>query len=149
MRPISWDLLISLHKQCQIPWVAFGDFNEILSSDEKLGWLDRYARQMEGFRDCLGNCGLIDMGFVGQGFTWCNGRVGEQRTLVKLDRMVANEECLNMFPEAKVFHKSMAASDHCLLSLSFRMRGPRRGGGAEGKDLCLKRCGLGRRGVER
>ena len=40
MRPISWNLLESLHRQCQMPWVVFRDFNEILSSDEKLGWLD-------------------------------------------------------------------------------------------------------------
>lgn len=127
MRPISWDLLESLHRQCQMPWVVFGNFNEILNSDEKLGRLDRDARQMEGFRECLCNCGLFDMGFVGQRFTCCNGRIGEQRTLVRLDRMVANEEWLNMFLEAKVFHRSMVASNHCLLSLSLRMRGPEKG----------------------
>ena len=61
-----------------MPGILFGDFNEILNSDEKLGWLDRDARQMEGFRECLCNCGLIDMGLVGQWFTWCNGRIREQ-----------------------------------------------------------------------
>ena len=40
--------------------------------------------------------------------------------------MVANEEWLSLFSEAKVFHRSMAASDHCLLSLSLRVRGPKR-----------------------
>nr|POE82123.1 hypothetical protein CFP56_57259 [Quercus suber] len=99
-------------------WVVFGDFNEIVKSDEKLGWLDRDARQMEVFRECLTDYGLIDLGFVGQSFTWCNGRFGEQRTQVTLDRMVANEEWIKMFPEARVFHRAMAASDHCLLNLS-------------------------------
>ena len=69
---------------------------------------------------------MFDLGFVGQRFTWCNGRIGDQRTLVRLDRMVANEAWLNMFPEAKVVHRSMAASDHCLLSLSVRMRETRK-----------------------
>ena len=82
---------------------------------------------MEMFRECLSGCGLFDLGFVGQHFTWCNGRLGEQRTLVRLDRIVANEKWLNMFPEAKVFHKAMAASDHCLLNLSLRNRMQRRG----------------------
>ena len=109
-----------------MPWVVFGDFNEILSFDEKLGWLDRDARQLEGFRECLSNCGLFDLGFVGQRFTWCNGRIGEQRTLVRLDRMVANKEWLNLFPEVKVVHRSVVASDHCLLSPSLRMREPRK-----------------------
>ena len=120
MRFISWRLIESLKRQCDMPWVVFGDFNEIVQSDEKLGWLDRDARQMEVFRECLIDCGLIDLGFVGRRFTWCNGRIGEQRTLVRLDRIVANEEWLKMFFEAKVFHKAMVASDHCLLNLSLR-----------------------------
>ena len=109
-----------------MPWVVFGDFNEIINFDGKLGWLERDARQMEGFRECLFACGLIDMGFVGQRFTWCNGRIGEKRTLVRLDRIVANEDWLTLFLEAKVYHRVMVASDHCLLSLSLRKRGPRR-----------------------
>ena len=35
MRPISWNLLELLNRQCNMPWVVFGDFNEILNSDEK------------------------------------------------------------------------------------------------------------------
>ena len=111
-----------------MPWVVCGDFNEIMQSDEKLGWLDRDARQMKVFRECLSDYGLIDLGFVGRRFTWCNGRIGEQRTRVKLDRMVANEEWMKMFPEARVIHRVMAASDHCLLKLSLRQRVQRRGG---------------------
>lgn len=38
MRPISQNLLESLTRECHMPWVVFRDFNEILNSDEKLGW---------------------------------------------------------------------------------------------------------------
>lgn len=71
---------------------------------------------MEGFRDCLSDCGLIDLGFAGQQFIWCNGRIGEQRTLVRLDRIVANENWLTLFPEAKVYHRAMTiVYEICLL----------------------------------
>ena len=40
---------------------------------------------------------------------------------------MANEKWLKMFLEANVFHKAMAASDHCLLNLSLRKRVQRRG----------------------
>ena len=82
---------------------------------------------MEVFRECLSDYGLIDLGFVGQRFMWCNGRIGDHRTLVRLDKMVANEGWVKMFPEARVFHRAMATSDHCLLKLSLRQRVQRKG----------------------
>ena len=71
---ISWQLLELLKHQYSMPWVMFGDFNEITHSDEKIGWLDRDAKQMEEFRECLNRCELIDLGFTRQNYTWCNGR---------------------------------------------------------------------------
>ncbi|KAL0009864.1 hypothetical protein SO802_004972 [Lithocarpus litseifolius] len=126
MRHTSWKLLEALRNQCDLPWIVFGDFNEITHADKKIGWLEWDFRQMEGFRDCLYECGLIDLGFMGPRFTRCNGRGGEQRTLVRLDRMVANEEWLEIYPEAKVYHRSMSTSDHCLLALWLQKRKPSR-----------------------
>ena len=40
--------------------------------------------------------------------------------------MVANEKWTELYPEAKVYHKSMSTSDHCLLSLWLRKRQPSR-----------------------
>lgn len=85
IRHTSWKLLEALRNQCDLPWIVFGDFNEITHLDEKIGWLERDFLQIEGFRRCLYRCGLTDLGFVGPRFTWCNGREGEQRTLVRLD----------------------------------------------------------------
>lgn len=46
-------------------WVVFGDFNEMTHLDEKLGWMDRDADQMRVFKECLNQCGLSDLGFMG------------------------------------------------------------------------------------
>ena len=127
-RFISWQLLDLLKNQISMPWIVFGDFNEIMWSSEKIGWMDRNANQMAEFRDCLNRCELVDLGFIGQKFTWCNGRGGEQRTKVRLDRMVANEEWMRLFPEARVRHVAMSISDHCLLLLSLSRRQPKKQG---------------------
>ena len=119
-RPTSWQLLEALKNQCTMPWIVFGDFNEITHQHEKLGWKERELNQMEGFRESLSKCGLFDLGFVGQRFTWCNERFGEQRTLLRLDRMVANSSWSELYPEARVYHRSMSSSDHCLLYLSLK-----------------------------
>nr|POF10544.1 hypothetical protein CFP56_45935 [Quercus suber] len=47
-------------------------------------------------------------------------RFSEQRTLIRLDRMVANEAWSRVFLEANVHHVSMSSSDHCLLALLLR-----------------------------
>ncbi|KAK7860942.1 hypothetical protein CFP56_029135 [Quercus suber] len=59
-------------------------------------------------------------------YTWCDGRAGEQRTKLRLDRMVASESWLDRFPNASVHHVSMSISDHCLLSLCLHRRKPRK-----------------------
>ena len=125
-RSISWQLLEALKNQCSMPWIVFGDFNEITHQYEKLGWKEREPNQMEGFRESLSKCGLFDLGFVGQRFTWCNERFGEQRTLLRLDRMVANSSWSKLYPEARVYHRSMSSSDHCLLYLSLKNIIPRK-----------------------
>lgn len=112
-----WQLLEALHAQRDMPWVVFSDFNEILHSGEKLEGADKEAKQMEAFSECLERCGLIDMGFFGQKYTWFNGRHDEQRTKLRLDRVVVNREWLENFTDAKLFLVSMPISNHCLLSL--------------------------------
>lgn len=114
---MSWELLESLKNRCDLPWVVFGDFNHL---NERLGWMDCEAKQMEDFRNCLHLCGLYDFGFMGQKYTWCNKRLGEQWTLIILDRVVANERRIEAYLEAKVHHVLMSMSNHCLLALFLR-----------------------------
>lgn len=86
---------------------------------------DRDSRQMEGFRECLSRCGLFDLGSVGQHFTWCNGRLGNQWTKLRLDKMVAIEAWMRKFPKACVHHFSLSISNHCLLALTLKQSQPR------------------------
>lgn len=81
---------------------------------------------MEAFRETVSHCGLLDLGLVGQKYTWCNGRFGDQRTLVRLDRMFANESWKEEYPNMIVYHVSMAAFDHCLLVLGLKGSKPPR-----------------------
>ena len=125
-RFISWQLLEILKEQSTLPWIVFEDFNEILHPGEKIGGLDRDAKQMEDFRECLSRCGLLDLGYFGHHYTWCNGRFGGQRIKLRLDRMVANEAWMRIFPQARVQLVSLSISDHCLLVLSIKRRQPQK-----------------------
>ena len=52
-RKESWDLLRSLGQKYQLPWLCFGDFNEIVLVEEKLCVVKRSQRQMDEFREAI------------------------------------------------------------------------------------------------
>ena len=146
-RGVSWKLLESLRDQCDFPWVVFGNFNEITHPNEKLGWADQDANQIRGFRDFLSAYRLHDLVFVGSRFTWCNGRFGDQWTLIHLNRVVANEGWTTRFTKAQVHHISMSTSDHYLLALFLRKKTPPKL--VKKKGFSLRQCGLETIGVKR
>lgn len=65
----SWDLLIRLGATNSLPWLCCGDFNKILTAEEKIGGRTRGARQMQGFQQALDECGFKDFGFSGPKYT--------------------------------------------------------------------------------
>uniref|UniRef100_A0A7N2N012 Reverse transcriptase n=1 Tax=Quercus lobata TaxID=97700 RepID=A0A7N2N012_QUELO len=67
---------------------------------------------MDGFREALEKCSLVDLGFLGYPFTWNNKRPGLANTRLRLDRAIANAEWKEKFPESTVHHLHSHASDH-------------------------------------
>jgi hypothetical protein len=103
----TWDRLRSLRNESNLPWVILGDFNEILYSNEKEGGNPRPHNFMQAFRDVLSDCGLEDLGFSGDQFTWKRGRIRE-----RLDRAVANGEWMTMHQGSRLQHLDYSSSDH-------------------------------------
>ena len=108
----TWRLMRHLHACGTLPWLCLGDFNEILSFDEKRGGNPRQVTPMVAFRHTLFHCGPIDLGFRGYRFTWRNGRYGATFVEERLDRFVATIEWRELFPKAIVHHLAMVYSDH-------------------------------------
>ena len=103
-----------------LPWVCIGDYNEILSSDEKQGRLEKAFSPMLAFRNTLAHCDLIDMGFQGGKFTWNNGRPGVEFVQERIDRACANQVWRDLFPRSQVFHLSASYSDHIPIMLAIQ-----------------------------
>jgi exonuclease III len=66
----TYDVLRDLHSRADLPWLAIGDFNEILYSSEKEGGVPRARSRMQAFQDTLTDCSLEDIGYEGDIFTW-------------------------------------------------------------------------------
>ncbi|KAL5859572.1 hypothetical protein ACOSQ4_000868 [Xanthoceras sorbifolium] len=92
-----------------------GDFNEILRGDEKEGGVIRAGSAMDRFRKVVDSCNLLDMGFSGSKFTWCNRQFGGNVIWERLDRCFCSR-----------FHFEQAWVDD-----------------VECRELVQKACGLG------
>ncbi|XP_038977767.1 uncharacterized protein LOC120108255 [Phoenix dactylifera] len=117
-RRILWRELTCLLSQ-GVPTLVVGDFNCILCPDDKRGgraYSDSVDRRE--FREFMGRNGLVDLGFSGPRFTWCNNQQGQARVWERIDRAIASADWIQRFPAYQVSHLARIASDHCPLLIS-------------------------------
>ncbi|KAF5464386.1 hypothetical protein F2P56_014464 [Juglans regia] len=124
----TWNLLRSLKVPSDKGWLLMGDFNEVLSPNEKCGGRIRTDKQIQAFSEVIDDCELLDLGFKGNPFTWCNKREPAQCISERLDRCLANLKWKALFKMASVSHGSVAYSDHVPIKLQLQVnRMPRKG----------------------
>ncbi|KAL0408409.1 UNVERIFIED_CONTAM: hypothetical protein Sradi_1775300 [Sesamum radiatum] len=121
-RKESWDLLRNLSKKSIRPWLCAGDFNEILTQNEKFGQLARPQWQIDAFRRCLEDCQLTDMGAEGEMFTWSNRRTTANRSSSS-DRACCTTAWMVAFPRARATNLVIGGSDHCIVQISLDQMG--------------------------
>lgn len=112
-----WDELQSLPSN-GIPWIFGGDFNVILSEDEKLGGLPFEQQEVVDFALFISSWSLMDLTFNGSIFTWWNGRIEEECIFKRLDRVLVNNESMGVFTSYEVHHLIRNGSDHASLQLT-------------------------------
>ncbi|KAH0725234.1 hypothetical protein KY284_001099 [Solanum tuberosum] len=112
-RPL-WDRLMHFSSM-DIPWCTIGDFNVITSTDEKQGGRPYNMNKSFEFISVIAACGLLDLGYSGQHFTWCNQRSEENRVWKRLDRVMINDKWLQDMPQTTIAHLPSVFSDHCPL----------------------------------
>jgi len=86
----SWKLLRSMKPLELAPWIYLGDFNQILTQEEKWGKCQSNLQHMMEFNRVLTNLDLYYLGCVGHRFTWSNIRQGDKNIQKRLDRAMAN-----------------------------------------------------------
>ncbi|KAG6643095.1 hypothetical protein CIPAW_09G186400 [Carya illinoinensis] len=101
-RKESWSLIRLLQSHIQCPWLCLGDFNEILLQEEQFGSHVRPFQQMKAFRTVIEDCGLKDLDFNGDSYTWSNRREGSEFTKARLDRVFVNKDWMDL-----KYHNSM------------------------------------------
>lgn len=124
-REDSWRLLEELGRRSDLPWICMGDFNEILHLREKVGGNLQPNWQMSNFRETINRCNLLDMGYIGEDYTWSRrlGSCGWVRE--RLDRALVSTTWLTMFLRVRLYYVATLTSDHYMLVLKTPQTGQR------------------------
>ncbi|XP_027067676.1 uncharacterized protein [Coffea arabica] len=93
-------------------WIIIGEFNDIVSNEEKWGGRNRDDRSFQDFRNLVDDNQLLDIGFEGKPWTWCNNWYGDGEVKERLDRGLCTLEWSQCFSEANCKHIESHASDH-------------------------------------
>ena len=113
----TWTVLKNISSLSTIPWPCLGDFNEVLRLDEHDGIGQRSNTQIQGFRDTIDVCMLMDLGYKGRFWTLEKKVVGGTFTRVRLDRALGSAKWSAQFLRASLSHLTTANSDHCPILL--------------------------------
>ena len=74
-----------LHASHSLPWFLIGDFNEILHSYEYWDSGSQPFNQIAEFARVMDDYSLIDLGYKGPKYTWCNRRFEGNLVYARLD----------------------------------------------------------------
>ncbi|XP_074305997.1 uncharacterized protein LOC141641225 [Silene latifolia] len=116
-----WRKMRAFAMQCDGPWAMAGDFNCVLTPEERLGG-HSFIAEMEPFRDCLDQCGMIDIPATGSKFTWNNKQGPDSRVFSRLDRFLVNQEWQDCFPHLQAHFHPEGLFDHNPSTVSSSLR---------------------------
>ena len=83
--------------------------------EEKKGGAPFEISESIDFNDFICNNSLLDVGFSGSSYTWCNNRKGKSRIWKRLDRVLINQHWIDLGLSTSVTHLSRVGSDHAPL----------------------------------
>ncbi|KAJ4825017.1 hypothetical protein Tsubulata_050912 [Turnera subulata] len=135
-RRYLWRNLASLAEQITVPWLLAGDFNAVLSGDERKDRSGRPGVADNEFQNCVNQSRLMDLGAIGSKFTWKGG--GRH---ARLDRFLCNDLWRLAFQNAIVFHLPLACSDHRPILIKDGVAAPPRAHRPFRCNLSWKVCG--------
>jgi hypothetical protein len=106
----------------EIAWCIVGDFNSVISVNERRGVGSSIdvggdvGREMEHFGNFIRHLEMVDMPLLGRQFTWFhpNGV-----NMSRLDRVLLSVDWLNLWGDPTVWALERDVSDHCPLIIKY------------------------------
>lgn len=84
--------MTSLRLVAEDLWLCCGDFNNVISNEEKIERNPRSFPKLSLCRTSIEDNNLLDVGFKEYSFIWSNGREGNTIIQCRLDRSLGSED---------------------------------------------------------
>lgn len=98
-------------RENSLPWLCIGDFNDLLSPEDKKGRVPHPNWLFTGFRDAILACNLSDIDLEGHKYTWCRSNGASEVVEERLDRAMGTPSWHAKYPNAKLKNLVAAVSD--------------------------------------
>uniref|UniRef100_A0A803NTC6 Reverse transcriptase domain-containing protein n=1 Tax=Cannabis sativa TaxID=3483 RepID=A0A803NTC6_CANSA len=99
------------------PRLVLGDFNEILTHEDKIGGPHRNNDQIKAFQTTIDGCHLVSVAFEGEHITWTNKCQGSGNVKERLDYGFYNDFSTDLFGKPIIQHLDFYQSDHRALKV--------------------------------
>ncbi|KAL8162411.1 hypothetical protein V2J09_013900 [Rumex salicifolius] len=109
-KQLTFGLLKQLATLSSNPW--------ILHLEDKYGGQDPDFGRIIDFRETLEECKFSEISYVGNRFTWDNGREDDEFIQERLDIGLSTDSWKDLFPDAKIHHLERRGSDHVPIRLN-------------------------------
>ncbi|KAK8593834.1 hypothetical protein V6N12_045907 [Hibiscus sabdariffa] len=107
-----WEMLAPLRNGINAKWCVLGDFNVVVSPEEKYGGNPFDHNSAKWYYEFLDQTYLMKIPSSGGSFTWSNQRCNEEVILETLDRVLSSMEWSFLFPKAISIIDVAIAPDH-------------------------------------
>ncbi|KAG8634680.1 hypothetical protein MANES_17G070550v8 [Manihot esculenta] len=112
LRRKFWQSLSGENSLSISKWIVAGDFNSVVDSSEQSGYSSSNPPGAHDFSDWIFKYSLIDLGFVGSGFTWQRSGENVPYQAARLDRCFVSTDWRLDYVDAIVEHPPKLHSDH-------------------------------------
>ncbi|XP_020253912.1 uncharacterized protein LOC109830973 [Asparagus officinalis] len=112
-RKVLWSELKSIHQTIgNTPWLLCGDFNAIISNEDKIGGSMLTNSDIVDFRTFINDCQLDHLKTIGCFYTWSNKQDHSSRIWSRLDRVLINDNWIQSYNSSQVEFLVPKISDH-------------------------------------
>lgn len=113
-----WSRLREIGMNVTEPWLVLGDFNTILSIEDRINGAPVHMYETVDFQQCIDDLGLGHITWRGNQFSWCNKREGEDRIYSHIDWVLGNDQWFQLYGSIESHYMNSGCSYHSPIIIS-------------------------------